>query len=214
MKNDRMQKAEYLFREIGNIHDRWVTEAITYQKPRARLLRPLTVAASIAVAASLLVGVFAANWNQIETLLGNLPFRESGSEEELKFTSTESLLLHCREDANASYTVVSSVSELDFFSERVHVVWQYENDSAVYVSRALTDDERDRLTYQMKYADRFDESAAQPACRVWILYGDGSVASPYLQSSIGNVGVGELFDYNVEVIPNADFNTCLSDILY
>jgi len=214
MKNDRMQKAEYLFREIGNIHDRWVTEAITYQKPRARLLRPLTVAASIAVAASLLLGVFAANWNRIETLFGNLSFGESSGKTDIEFTSTEALLLYCREDANASYTVVSGVEQLDFFSASAHVVWQYENDSAVYVSRALTNDERDRLTYHMKYGDRFDESAAQPACRVWILYGDGSVASPYLHPSIGNTGAGELFDYHVEVIPNADFNTCLSDILY
>lgn len=161
MKNDRMQKAEYLFREIGNIHDRWVTEAITYQKPRAKLLRPLTAAASIAVAASLLFAVLVANRKGIETLLGKLYGLEDSGEVSIAL-STETLLMQCRENANAGYTVVSSASELNFFSESAHVVWQYENESAVYVSRALTDDERDRLTYQMKYADRFDEVPHSP----------------------------------------------------
>ena len=85
---------------------------------------------------------------------------------------------------------------------------------ALYVSRTLTEDEVQRLTYYMQNGKRLDDSTVLPQCRVWIVYGDGSVVSPYLQISNGNDGAGEMFDYNAEVIPNADFTFCLSDILY
>ena len=93
------------------------------------------------------------------------------------------------------------------------MAWQYADSSAVYVSRALTANETQRLETGMKNSTNA-QSTEQPACKIWILYGDGRVVSPYLHPSIGNTGESELFDYNIEIIPDADFSSCLSEILY
>ena len=210
MKNDRMQKAEYLFREIGNIHDRWVSEALLYQPKRSATPRILLIAASIALCASLTVATLVVGMMQLSPI-GEKPVPDVGGDSEQ--LTPDRLLLSCRTDESANYTVLASPAELNYFSSSAHVVWQYADSSAVYVSRALTEEECDQLEKAMENSTNAT-SNEQPACKIWILYGDGRVISPYLHPSIGNTGESELFDYNVEIIPDADFTSCLSEILY
>ena len=124
-------------------------------------------------------------------------------------------LLKCRnEDTGAVYTVLKDAASLDFFTGKAQVAWQYENESTVYLSRALQTEELKVLQSAIENGTSIGESSITPKCKIWILYGDGNVITPYLHPSNGNVGAGELFDYAVEVVPNADFASCLSDILY
>ena len=123
MKQDRMQKSEYLFREIGNIHDRWVTEALTYQPKRATLPRVMPIAAAIALTASLLVatvlvGLHRSAPNGNYTGSGNGGSVGNDSAESAQFTLDELLLEH-RTTQTASYTVLASPAEVDFFSSNV-----------------------------------------------------------------------------------------------
>ena len=208
--NDRMQKSEYLFREIGNIHDRWVVEALAYKPRRSTVPRVLMIAASIALTASLLVASLIVGMKQNSHTAGNT----ANGEDTPNFThSLDALLLDCKTNPNASYTVLSSSAELDYFSSEVRVAWQYADSSAVYVSRALSKSQTQRLEKGIQNSTNA-VTAEQPSCKICILYGDGRVVSPYLHPSIGNTGESELFDYNIEIIPDADFSSCLSEILY
>ncbi|MBQ9805516.1 MAG: hypothetical protein IJW49_03295 [Clostridia bacterium] len=209
--NDRMQKSEYLFREIGNIHDRWVVEALTYQRKRSPVPRVLMIAASVALSASLLVATLLVGMKQLLPLGDHT--NTIGGDQSNDAISLDDLLLECKTDQRANYTVLSSPAQLDYFSSDVRVAWQYADSSAVYVSRSLTETETQRLENSIKNSTNAT-SAEQPACKIWILYGDGRVISPYLHPSIGNTGESELFDYNIEIIPDADFSSCLSEILY
>lgn len=215
--NDRMQKSEYLFQEIGNIHDRWVTEALSYKPRRSPLPRVLMIAASVALSGALVVATLLVGMHQLlpsldgETANGGSHSNNSTQGDMVFFA--DDLLLSCRDDQNATYTVLSSPEQLDYFSSDVRVAWQYRDSSAVYVSRALTAEETDRLERGIQNSTNTADGE-QPACKIWILYGDGRVVSPYLHPSIGNTGECELFDYNIEIIPGADFSSCLSEILY
>lgn len=224
MKQDRLQKSEYLFREIGNIHDRWVTEAMTYQPKRSPIPRVLLIAASIALSTALLVSTLLVGLHQ-STPKGNT---NAGTNQEdsadiggnsnspdKNFASFEldALLLEYKTAPSESFTVLPSPIAINFFSNKVQVAWQYLDSSAVYISRALTEDEILRMEKNLDSSTNATNTINQPQCKIWILYGDGRVVSPYLHPSIGNTGAGELFDYHIEVIPNAEFSSCLSEIL-
>ena len=47
----------------------------------------------------------------------------------------------------------------------------------------------------------------------WICFGDGLVYTPYLKSSDGNIGYGEIFDYEQELEPSKDFAHLIRDII-
>ena len=224
MKQDRLQKSEYLFREIGNIHDRWVTEALSYQPKHARVPRVMLIAACIVLSTTLLAATLLIGLHQSAPDKENNAGISQGFDDNTGGNSTDAdtsvatfaldtLLLECKATPSESVTVLPAPVAINFFSSKVQVAWQYEDSSAVYLSRALTADELLRLEKNLERSTKASDSLEQPACKVWILYGDGRVVSPYLHPSIGNTGEGELFDYNIEVIPHADFSSCLSEIL-
>lgn len=224
MKEDRLQKSEYLFREIGSIHDRWVTEALNYRPTRARFPRVLMIAASIALTMGLLVATLlvglrqsspdrGTNTGTLQDDIADIGGNSNSPDPNVASFSLDTLLMECKTAQSEAFTVLPSSVAINFFSGKVQVAWQYHDSSAVYLSRALTEDEILRIEKNLEASTNTTSTTTQPQCKIWILYGDGRVVSPYLHPSIGNTGACELFDYHIEVIPNADFSSCLSEIL-
>ena len=206
MKNRNAEKTKYLFRAIGEIDDRLVQEAAFYRPRRSALSRVMLVAACLSLSLVLSVGAFLlANRRDSVKDEGTPP--ASGTP---AVANLDVLLLNQRD--NASYTTVSSAEELDLFSGEVRVVWQYADSNEICVSRALTVRESANLTAHFGSGTNVGDESPMLSCKVWITLGDGTVVSPYLKASAGNLGT-ELFDYNAEILPTQGFISCISEIL-
>ncbi len=207
----KRKKALYLLREIGNIDDRLVQEALLYRAGRASP-RVLLVAACIAMSLLLVLGTFAVSMmsrkgEDSDAPQGGAPMQDHTQRVE----ALDEMLVSSRD--SIAYTTVTSQSELEFFDGKAYVVWQYADSTGYCVSRALTAAEADALIRSAEGGSDVGINSPDPQCRVWILLGDGTVISPYLKSSAGNVGIGTLFDYDPELIPSQSFTSRLSDIL-
>ena len=205
MKHSKQEKIEYLFDEIGRINDSLIHEAMVYRRvPKKLPIKAISVAASLLVACLVL-------FHAGSGILSKFSRDEGTVDEALRAASLEQLLteqtdlLDCR--------LLSAEGELAFFDGNAYLVWQETNGNRLYVSRPLASYELEKLKKTAMQGTPVGEESPVSDCRVWILCGDGSVFSPYLRSSAGNIGVGELFDYNAEVIPSSDFTTYVSDIL-
>lgn len=206
MKDQNIKKTEYLFDEIGGVSDILITEAALYRTTKKSRhhtwIKVLSVAACLLLCFTLtahtLISLFEKSFTNDETSSTVLP------------NSLDGLLCDGEE---IRYTTLSSVGELDLLGNAAYVVWQEEGSELLCVSRELTALEVQNLKARINTGNAVTASTPTPACRVWIVCGDGTVVSPYLKQSDGNVGVGALFDYEPELIPSSSFTSYVSDIL-
>ena len=209
MKSRNAEKTKYLFRAIGEIDDRLVQEAAFYRPHRSAFSCVMLVAACLSLSLVLSAGAFLLTnrrGNEQEDDVGKVP----PTSESPSTVALDTLLLNQRD--TASYTTVSSAEELDLFSGEVRVVWQYADSEEVCVSRALTVRESANLAAHFGSGANVGDASPALSCKVWIALGDGTVVSPYLKASAGNLGT-ELFDYNAEILPTQGFISCISEIL-
>ena len=219
MKNtDRLKKAEYLFSEMGGIDERMLQEAMTYRNRASIAPKLILIAACLALVSALCLGSVVVASRAIKGILplidrvqSELPdaSRPSGDATGTPGTLDEMLVLS---RDTARYTTVDMES-LDFYDGAARIIWQYGDEDKVCVSRALTAYELSNLRREVQKGESVGESSPALTCRVWISLGDGTVVSPYLKLTDGNVGVAELFDYDAELIPTEAFNSQISDIL-
>ncbi|MBQ7346660.1 MAG: hypothetical protein IJW55_01750 [Clostridia bacterium] len=207
MKYAKQAKTAYLFREIGGIDDRLVQEAMLY-RPRKILPQFFLIAACITLSLALSVGAF------LISMRGDKKDESNRNDGDLAYTdgTVAPTLDKILSEADA-YTTVASAEALDYFSGNAYVVWQHTDSDEVYVSRVLTDRELEKLTKEIGNGKAVGAQETELTSRVWIVVGDGSVLSPYLKPSDGNIGSAELFDYNAELIPSDSFNSQISEIL-
>ena len=207
MRHTKEQKIAYLFDEIGGISDVLITEAAYYrpQKRRPPVLKYVGIAASILLCCLILF--------RVGDMIGSKLFAPKKDEAEtVPVTSLDVLLTEYSDDLQ--YTTVSSTGELDLFGGEAYLVWQEEGSNTFCVSRFLTKAEVQSLKRSIPSGQTVGEDpVSAPACRVWIVCGDGTVITPYLKLTDGNVGVGELFDYDPELTPSSSFTSYVSDIL-
>ena len=205
MKHSKQEKIEYLFDEIGRINDSLVQEAMVYRRePKKLPIKAVSVAATLLVACLVLFRVGSGLLPKVSK--DDIAVNESGRIASLERLLTEHTdTLDCRP--------LSAQGELNFFDSNAYLVWQESNGNRLYVSRPLKADELEKLKTMATQGTPVGNTSPVLDCRVWILCGDGSVFSPYLRSSAGNIGVGELFDYNAEIIPSSNFTAYVSDIL-
>ena len=209
MKNEKQRKAELLFDAIGRLDDRLLQDALTW---RPRNLLAITRALLIAATLSLSVVVMVSGI-LLALRRDNGPNADSppnNSEQTTPTVSLDSTLLAHRD--NASYDTVRS-EDLSFYDGKARIVWQYADSDQLCVSRELTRQELATLKAVLGKGERVGTDSPTLRCSVWILCGNGEVLSPYLESSTGNVGQGELFDYEAELIPSDTLTSCISGIL-
>lgn len=207
MRFHKHKKAAFLFSEMGGIDDYLLQEALVYRPVQKRTSRLFIMAACLAMSAVLVLG---------GVVIGNLAGIKNDApqtDEDLLPTPTDGTLdgfLAAHGDELA-YTTLGNAEQLDLFAAPA-VVWQATESDELLISRPLTDGELQRLVDRAKGGTAVGEVSPTQSYRVWILSGDGTVTSPYLKPSEGNVGT-ELFDYEAEVIPSPAFTSCLEEIL-
>ena len=200
---------------LGTVSDIFVNEAQTEwerlsarrtaekKRRRRNTLRLLLTAAALAVAVALLAtGLRQA----MEKQYSFLPSAPDKAEEEL--TRAEQLLADYtfENELTAQSRAENRITEPDLFSGVAALYWQSPDTGELY-SLPLGDAEE----YLMNtgYGSAYSLNASAPTfarlTRVWVCDGHGTVVTPYLYGRPGNIGYGELFEYDPELIPPSSY---------
>ena len=209
MTHTKEEQLAYLANEIGLVDDRFLMETIAYRSIKAPAWKiPTAIAASVlalAVSASVLFGTLRPTTGSQTESSGTPP----QINEPLPPVTLDSVLA---EGTKAPFGTIQSADAINYFGG-VYLVWQTSESDVLYRSRELTNAETARLISLIDTGTRAGNSSPSNLCRVWILCGDGSVLTPYLPTTAGNVGASALFDYEAELIPSDALISCISDIL-
>ncbi len=216
---NREEKVIRLFSAIGEVDDALINEATEWHrapKHHPFLSRTLPIAASIVLVAGLAMGGIL---SKLVPLWKDNAAGDSGAPGQSDLVGGDALgsfLTASR--ATLRYEALSGAAELasspEAFWKGARLAWQYEGEDTVYLSRRLTKNEVNKLTALSQNGNALPvgEESTLP-CKLWILLGDGTVITPYLKSSYGNIGAATLFDYSAELIPSDEFASCVSQIL-
>lgn len=205
MNSNKIKKAAFLFREIGSISDNYLQEALSYRKQRTNTRTWITAVACILAVALVGGGLL---YSPAFNLLGNKFDKAENPEAQMTatldgFLTEQRLSLHC---------TAILIDEIDYFGS-TYLVLQYEDDEMLYRSRDLTAGEVTRIHQLIGRGEAVGASSPDILCRVWLVCEDGTVLSPYLKKTDGNVGHAILFDYEAEILPSPDLISCISYIL-
>ena len=216
MRNDKMKKTAYLFDEIGRIDDRLLQEAMQFDcrtantvKWRKILLIAATLSLSLVLMLQMVVGLSRRDWFP-NPGQGEAPAPEDPAESE-NWALDSVLNAGTHGDG---VEVLASAEEYGFFDGSARLVWQYQGEEQIYVSRSLTPTEVEALLKAMTGTrTAVSSKEEQPLWRIWLVCDNGEVRTPYLEDSQGNIGYGDFFDYHAEVIPAEEWISCVSEIL-
>ena len=214
MNRFKKERAERLFRAIGELDDDLIARAYAYRSQsgataRPRLSRVWMVAAALSLSFVLLVSALAVAMRSLgDNKNDAFPPQE---DENAAVFALDQLLLEERD--TASYTTLAAEEALPYFDGNVYLVWQYADSRELCMSRALTPSEVDQVKRSLGKGIQVGDTAPAVQCRVWVLCGNGEVLSPYLLQSAGNIGSAALFDYEAELIPSDQLINCISGIL-
>ena len=210
--------AERLFDGLGLIDDRFIAEAATpYARKRSgRGFRALLIGiVSLTLALSVAVGAFVVgmmsgqNRGEAEDGAENA---DTGYVDGTVHANTLSAQLSSLRADTAEISV--DRSDIDLFDGSAKLIWKYA-DEEQYRVKPITDGQHERLTAILSKdkGERAVPTDNDPVEGVWIAAGDGRVISPYLEQTAGNVGYGELFDYEPEYEPTEEFSNYLCDCI-
>ncbi|MBQ8140216.1 MAG: hypothetical protein IJ038_00785 [Clostridia bacterium] len=213
--NDRMKKAEYLFDELGLIDDAIVAQAAEYNKHSSvgvsRFRKTVIAAAAVMVFAMVFTGTLL-----IGFLRDRLAPRDEGSDDGVSAVYSESLSDALYKAETSGIAEECTLESVDLFDGTARIIWRREGGEYYAISLAGAE-KRARLTRAVEAAYSNSESVSDGGSSdevsVWISMGDGSVISPYLKKSDGNVGYGELFSYSPEIIPSSELTKLVDDIV-
>lgn len=201
--------AESLFAALGEMDDRYLTEAIEARrqprKPRALWRTVLPLAVSLGLVLVLLTAGTVSLFGRL--LSSGSP--EAPSEADVS-PSLSAILRSCTQ--SDAFTPCAGVAELPFSDGNTHVIIGAP-DGSLWVSRPLTQREDQALVTEYSSASRrVDPDAPEEGYRVWISVGNGAVWTPCLTGGRGNISFDRLFFYEAEREPSASFTDLLAGI--
>ena len=198
-----------LYDEIGGVDERFLQEAATYRARRkAPTWRVALIAAVLALVGALLLGTLAMSvgiaivGGILHDVLSPAPeVPEQNEEVPVSYTIASMEQTLAQRQGNMQPL---DADDLRLFNGSAQLIWT-DSESGEYYRVWLSDSELGDLLYLMQ-KDPKDISAdsEQPAYRIWICFGDGTVVSPYLKADAGNAGHGQLFDYDPELELSGD----------
>ena len=215
--------AERLFDELGSIDDRFIHEADTPYKRKSNTLRRfIIIAVAATLSLSLLMGSLAIGGLAILLFGGDTVGKDQHDDipdngvnnEEKEEPSTPSSLDERLNALRGGVYLTSPKEDLKLFDGSIKVVWRYSDEDYCRYT-VITKHEATILMNKLKSdrGERFDGNASESMAELWICAGDGRVISPYLDLSAGNVGYGELFEYEPEYEPSDNFSDYLCEII-
>lgn len=186
---NKREPAEILFDAIGNISDEVVAECARPPRKKSTLF-----IGALAACVALALTVGALRWG--------INF---GKTEQL--TALDAVLIAAKELVPAK-----SAEQLADMSVAA-LIWQPVGEDGYYVY-TLEESELKRLDSRLEKEQTLAaRNADEPSVKLWISYGDGRIATPYLPKTNGNIGVCEPFDYSAELTPSDDLVALVGDIL-
>ena len=222
-RDQRARLAAYLFDEIGNIDDRFVAEAETPYERQSRshgMRRFAILAVSLSLALTATLGIFVGS-----RLLGSKKNDASRPENDNEAVVTDIVAGHSTSAGGLSARLESmrdktehcrtEAEQIDLLSSEPSLILKYAEEENYRVC-PITHEQRDRLLREMNQnagTPVSPDGATATAVKVWIVTGDGTVLSPCLEQTDGNVGYGTLFDYEPELEPSQAFTETLCGIL-
>ena len=200
MNDYKQQNAAYLFDAMGNLDDVLVTQAQTPVAARAVVWGRRKRRALLAAAMAFVVVTMSTVQNYFDP-------KKSADAVPTPITLEQTLM----EAENRAVTV--DPAAIDFFDSQTKLIWQGAEEDIYYCVALEGARDSERLQNALSKGGQPMSVGKEVPCSVWICYGDGTVVSPYLKSSPGNVGYGELFSYLPEIEPNNSFASLLSELL-
>ena len=185
-----------LYEEIGYVDEKYLQEAAAYAvRRRNSAWRVMLIAASIMLACTLLLGTIAANF-ALDALRDWIV--SQGQEPDASSTPMEQM--ERAMDKAKRKQKACSADELMLF-DRAPMLIFCEVGSDAYYTVSLSNEQLSRLVMRMQDNRRpYDaQTSVAPTYQIWLSFGDGVVVSPYLKNTAGNVGHGEVFDYDPEL---------------
>lgn len=235
MRDQKYNKdSELLLEAIGEIDDRFIFEAESYERKKSSLpLRKLIIAAvalSLVFTFTLSLGIglmLGSSRDKVDNDSAGAPdedqdgaddeFNNAGANDENIKPQPITTLEDTLESVKFSSEGFSTTFERDMlFDGSTKLIWKYSDEESYRVctiSSALDTKSIQRALEHKKDFSEVSEPAVDSIDGFWICFGDGLVYTPYLKSSDGNVGYGELFDYEQELEPSKSFATFISEII-
>ena len=217
MSSNKKIKAELLFDAIGDIDDRLIQEAQapfvkTAPSKRYNLKAIIALAATLSIVIGML-GAFAVSkfiGNLIESTLNDKA--DEGESSQIFESSLSQTLLDASDMPSVSKC---DADEIDFFDGNTSIIWKAseQNEYCVFTLTSASDVTRLKNELSKVKEDISPENTENTLCEVWVTFGNGTVVSPYLKNSAGNVGYAELFEYSPEVEPDAAFAEFVNDLI-
>lgn len=217
MKQTKLQRAEYLFRELSGVDERYLAQALQVREKRAwnGWRRAMLLAACLALSFTLCFSaILLNNRKDGDNMSGDFPqanITGDGAEKHEAIWKLDAILQNSEGMSGTRFDEKS----FDFFTGERYVVWQYQDDTHFYRSRSLSAKEIKMLcdiaSGNMKKSVSAD---GEPRVRVWVVEADGTVWTPYLQYTDGNLSAAAFFDYHAEIVPSDDWIDCVSDLIF
>ena len=230
--SDKKRKSEYLLSELGGIDESFLVEAESYRKKRDhKWLKPLV---AVACACVFVVGVMVSvprldkNLSAESVNNSNVSLKgdkdnayleaateadpemtEAGAESEPEVSrfGFDALL-----SSQEGYFIYDSFFDVPREQGKTYILWQHIDGGKLFMSRPLDDGEVESMNKRLGIGEPVGADSPTREFNVWILRGDGSVVSPYLVGSSGNIGKS-LFDYEAEIIPQDQLISLIAKIL-
>ena len=213
-ERERIAFSERLFDEIGLIDDRFIYEASTPYIPKKRskvFIKVLLIAAALTLTFSIALGTLLTGALFVlgGRLLSQDLFPNKGNAEAEPEYSTLSDRLYALDGGSAM-----AKEDIDLFDSTPKIIWKSEGEKEYRVS-AISRDEASDLTEKISVnsgtAVSSGNTSEEEQLYVWIAFGDGRVITPHLALSPGNVGYGELFEYEQEYEPSEELSQLIID---
>ncbi len=192
MNRIKEEKALRLYEAIGELDQMMVNSALHYKKRSGISTAKLTVIIAACMAVFMAFAMVGAYMNGL-------------FEPQVELDALETLL---DEESGKEHRI--DASDIDYFSGEAEIIW-YDGENYYMKTLGKTSELSGLQTY-VGQGEQVD-SDENREYRVWISCGDGRVISPYLESSAGNVGYCELFDYDPEISPSDGFVNYIDGLL-
>ena len=235
MRDQKYNKdSELLLEAIGEIDDRFIFEAESYERKKSSLpLRKLIIAAvalSLVFTFTLSLGIglmLGSSRDKVDNDSAGAPnedqdgaddgFNNAGANDENVKPQPITTLEDTLESVKFSSEGFSTTFERDMlFDGSTKLIWKYSDEESYRVCTISSASDTKSIRRALEHKKDFSE-VSEPAVDsidgFWICFGNGLVYTPYLKSSDGNVGYGELFDYEQELEPSKSFATFIREII-